>query len=75
MEPSENYSLSLLALKEYPANSGTLNELLRGPLNALANGGKVSIRHAGETHQFSTKKDLSNFLQKHGIESELLDAD
>ncbi|RZK44404.1 MAG: hypothetical protein EOO61_03880 [Hymenobacter sp.] len=75
MEPTENITLSLSSLKEFPANSGMQNELLQPLLNALDKGGKVSVRHAGETHQFSTKQELSDFLKKQGVENELLDAD
>lgn len=73
MEPVASYSLNLVALKEFPANSGMQNELLQPLLNALDARGKVSILHAGETHQCSTKQELSDFLQSHGVESELLE--
>jgi hypothetical protein len=73
MEPVENYSLSLMSLKEFPTNSGMHNELLQPLLNTLDKGGKVSLLHAGETTQCSTKQELRDFLQEHGIESQLLD--
>lgn len=75
MENSSNKNIApnlVQNLMGYPNNSAYQNEFLKPVLEVFKKGEIITISYAGEEHNFDDKVKLGAFLQRHGINNELL---